>query len=402
MSEQEDFRVVFLFGAGSSLRAGLVDVKRLTDEFLTTLDRSHEFEEPMKEKIRILSNIASDHFSPKRDLESIMTLVSDLNGEQQKKLFQSKYNQLDVLSDFDLKAINNHIHSYLRNALQNVNSHSVSYLFPLLGFSQNLEIFTLNYDGVLDIFLEKSRVDYTDGFSPYWSPHIFDDNRIRVKIYRLHGSLFWFKIPNGKVIRIPIRFDIQNMKYISGEDLDEMLIYPTLTKEKHYEIYSFLSNRFISKLRSSQLCIVMGYSFRDKDITDVIIEGLQSNQDLWIVIVSPHATDHKQLLAVGTPEMNSRIICIDTDMEDILKGGKLYQGVRKLMKTISTEQIVWEKQLHSEGVAALWDTVLKRYYDLEARDRVAYIRNKLITQYGILDTNIPKNFSSGQVQNPWK
>jgi hypothetical protein len=127
-----------------------------------------------------------------------------------------------------------------------------------LGFREkyDLELFTLNYDGVLDTFLNKSGVNYSDGFSPFWSPSLFDDDGIHARVYRLHGSLFWFKIPNGRAISLPIRgVDIKNLKYISGENMDELLIYPTLTKEKHSEIYTFMSNRFISKLRHSHLCI---------------------------------------------------------------------------------------------------------------------------------------------------
>jgi hypothetical protein len=395
MSEQEDYKIMFLLGAGASLPAGLADVMTLTKMFFKSLDESDELDDILKDKTRRLSNSAFEHFAPRQDLESIMTLVGDLNNGQQKKLFQSTYNQLETFSDTELKEINNFIHNYLRHILENVNADSVNYLLPLLGFRQkyDLEIFTLNYDGVLDIFLNKSGVDYSDGFSPFWSPNLFDDNMIPVKIYRLHGSLFWFKIPNGKAIRIPIRgVEIKNIKYISGEDMDEMLIYPTLTKEKHFEIYTFLSNRFISKLRSSHLCVVIGYSFRDKDLTDILIEGLQNNQNLWIIIVSPAATNHKPILAVGAPEMNSRIICLDFCVEDIMRSGKLYRVVEKLRKNISDEKLLWIRQLHSEG-PSLWNSVLNTYYTLGAVDRIAYIRNKLVAEYGVPDEDILRDYS---------
>jgi len=394
---------MFLLGAGSSLHAGLADVKTLTKMFFTALDGSAELEDSIKDKIKQLRTVAFEHYAPRQDIESIMSLIGELNNGQQKKLFQSTYSQLDTFTDTELKEINNYLHDYLRHILENVSAGSVNYLLPLLGFRQkyNLEIFTLNYDGVLDIVLNKSGVDYTDGFSPFWSPNLFVDSMIPVKIYRLHGSLFWFKIPNGKAIRIPIRgVPIKNMKYISGEDMDEMLIYPTLIKEKHLEIYNFLSNRFISKLGSSHVCIVIGYSFRDKDITDILKEGLRNNNDLWIIMVSPAATNHRPLLAVTALEMDSRIIGLNINIEEILKSGKLYRVVEKLRKNISQEREAWSRQLHSEG-PGLWHNILKTYYDLGAIDRIEYIRHRLVTNFEISDSDIPRDYSSGPTRKPW-
>jgi hypothetical protein len=98
--------------------------------------------------------------------------------------------------------------------------------------------------------------------------------------------------------------------------------------------------------------------------------------------------------------MNSRIISLDINLENILKSGKLARVVEKLRKNISSEDILWMKQLHSEG-PSLWRSVLKTYYDLGAVDRIAHIRNRLVTEHGLSEADIPKDFSYEQSVNPW-
>ena len=96
--------------------------------------------------------------------------------------------------------------SYIRGSIEKNGNNEYEYLSPLRGFLQNqpLEIFTLNYDGVVDLFCERHDIEYSDGFTPYWNPQSFDDSSIFMKIYRLHGSLYWFKTSNEKVMKVPI------------------------------------------------------------------------------------------------------------------------------------------------------------------------------------------------------
>lgn len=102
-----------------------------------------------------------------------------------------------------------------------------------------LNVFTLNYDGVLEILCEKNDIYYYDGFGPTWDTNGFDEEKYGLRIYKLHGSLYWLKSNSGKIIRVPIKgINTDDIRYLPDDSLSEMMIYPALQKEKYTEVYS--------------------------------------------------------------------------------------------------------------------------------------------------------------------
>jgi hypothetical protein len=259
-----------------------------------------------------LKNITESYFSERKDLESFMSLIKSLEDNDLKSLLQHKYKELNQL---DYEIVNNiykKTQLFVRESLEKIKDDNVVYLSPLIGFLEEspLEIFTLNYDGLVELFCERNKINYYDGFSPNWNPKIFE-NDIPIKIYKLHGSLYWFKTTSGKVMRIPvIGLNLENIKYISLERLSEMIIYPTINKEKHSEIYTWLNNKFITTLGITDLLVVAGYSFRDKDIRSIVKDSMATRK-LWILIISPNATVIKNTYFNNEEEKSSRVIAIN-------------------------------------------------------------------------------------------
>lgn len=82
-------------------------------------------------------------------------------------------------------------------------------------------------------------------------------------------------------MKIPIKgLRTASIKYLTGESMHEMLIYPFLRKNKQLVVYSWLNQKFKDELQNSDVCVIIGYSFRDEDITESIIEALGTNQNL--------------------------------------------------------------------------------------------------------------------------
>jgi len=266
-------RIIYLFGAGASLPASLPGIGKMTEDFFTNIIHSNknlsEIEEHLREKVKVLEKITKESFD-RFDLETFITLIVDLANNEYKTIFQKNYPDLENISKEDLQNIKLMTYGYIRQKLEGINSEVVTYLSPLqglIGKNNSLNIFTLNYDGTIEALCEKHAISYSDGFTPYWDPNIFNDPNIKVKILKLHGSLYWLKSASGKIIRVPLKgLEIGNVKYFLDESLSEMMIYPALRKEKYSEVYSWLSSKFISELNNSELCIIIGYSFRDKDI----------------------------------------------------------------------------------------------------------------------------------------
>lgn len=79
----------------------------------------------------------------------------------------------------------------------------------------NIEIFTLNHDKVLESFFDNRDIKYTDGFgSNYpkirsWEPNLLKHEKPKIKIIKLHGGIDWRRIRlegmdwHGEFIGIP-------------------------------------------------------------------------------------------------------------------------------------------------------------------------------------------------------
>jgi NAD-dependent SIR2 family protein deacetylase len=377
---EDNFKVTFLIGAGASVPAKLPDIKTMSDDFfLKHILKEDLFSPHELSNIEILKKITYRHFE-RPDIESFMTLIKNLENAEYKKLMYNNYDDLNNLDLSCIEGINNKTQSFIRKSLENININDIDYLSNLIGFleSQPLEIFTLNYDGIIDLFCEKYKIEYSDGFNPYWDSQNFENSQTTLKIYRLHGSLYWFKTVSGKSIRVPIiGLDLDKVKYISSEILSEIMIYPTLQKEKFSEIYSWLNNKFITKLKDSNLLLIIGYSFRDQDITS-IIKDIMHNTDLWIIIISHTATTAKDKYFDKTNrDLYSRVIALNFDVKEIMDKGKLFNFIKKLQVNIIKEKSSRRRQYQYQDPLSEWYDVVQFYHDLECNDRIDLIKDDL-------------------------
>lgn len=139
--------------------------------------------------------------------------------------------------------------------------------------SHSLEIFTTNYDLLLEEAFERVRRPYFDGFSggsrPFFDPVSVagDDLPARwAKLWKLHGSLGW-ALEDGIVVRG------------RGRDAAE-LVYPDhlkydLTQKQPYSALFERLKRFL--LTPDSLLLTIGFSFRDAHICAVLDESLAMN-----------------------------------------------------------------------------------------------------------------------------
>ena len=138
----------------------------------------------------------------------------------------------------------------------------------------SVEIFTTNYDLLLEQALERSRTPYFDGFSgareAFFDPSSISRNDMParwVRLWKLHGSVGWELSANGEVIRIP-RSDNANMVYPSHIKYDQTQAAP----------FSSLFERLRNFLAEPDtLLISTGFSFADAHISSKIIESLLAN-----------------------------------------------------------------------------------------------------------------------------
>ncbi len=142
-----------------------------------------------------------------------------------------------------------------------------------------IEIFTPNYDLLLEEAFERARLPYFDGFSgsylPFFDPVSIETDSLPARwsrLWKLHGSLGW-EINGDSVIR-------------SGKREATTLIYPDHLKYDHItrQPYSSLFERLKKFLTTPDtLLICSGFSFFDAHIRAVLDEALAKNNHTAIL-----------------------------------------------------------------------------------------------------------------------
>jgi len=137
------------------------------------------------------------------------------------------------------------------------------------------EIFTLNYDLLMETSLERAQVPYFDGFvgsvRPYLDLRSIEDETLPprwARLWKLHGSIDW--VMDGKAVRRSATHDDTNHAMIHPSHLkyDESRKMPFLLMHDQFR-------RFMAGDNST--LITIGYSFGDTHINSAILEGLQKN-----------------------------------------------------------------------------------------------------------------------------
>lgn len=137
-----------------------------------------------------------------------------------------------------------------------------------------VEVFTTNYDLLLEQALERSKTPYFDGFSgardAFFDPSSISKNDLPsrwVRLWKLHGSIGWEKNDKNEIVRIP-------------HSKNASMVYPSHIKYDQTQAAPFSSlferlRNFI--LEPDSLLISTGFSFADAHISSRLLESLQAN-----------------------------------------------------------------------------------------------------------------------------
>jgi len=184
--------------------------------------------------------------------------------------------------------------------------------------SDQVELFTLNHDLVLETALERAGVAFSDGFERvYGDLRVWSDsfNNGNVRLLKLHGSLSWwgFWLP-GEDWRGPVTARVTNgdALHARGEDgrmlgvphdLRPLFLVGTFDKIFGYETWIFPDQhfRFQESLRSADRLVVVGYGFRDQAINSRLIGWMSRSQDNRMIVVhgDPEQIPERARTAIG-------------------------------------------------------------------------------------------------------
>ena len=156
-----------------------------------------------------------------------------------------------------------------------------------------IEIFTTNYDLLLEQAFEDTSLPYFDGFvgsrQSFFDLRSVEDNLIPkhwTRLWKIHGSINWFQKTNKEVFRSSKTSEIDASH----------LIYPSHLKYDQSRKMPYLAlidqlSRFIRNPNS--LLIICGYSFGDEHINDTILSALKANPNSMVIAMMFNTLTYK-------------------------------------------------------------------------------------------------------------
>jgi len=143
--------------------------------------------------------------------------------------------------------------------------------------AEAVEIFTPNYDLLMEQALEEARVPFFDGFAgsrrAFFDPYAIENEPLPsrwVRLWKLHGSVNWYADEGGAIIRTAeqpagYRCRLIHPSHLKYEESRTMPFFVMIDRLR----------RFLS--RPSAALVMCGYSFRDDHLNAAIADGLEAN-----------------------------------------------------------------------------------------------------------------------------
>ncbi len=375
---------IYVLGAGASKAAGiplmsdfipeleqdLQDPKSNTHRYLESRKRSKP--EEVVIGLRDLQSMLAKHpqslninGSPVPDVELMLSALDSLKNADQDPMsylttgFKTEAEKVRPLSD-DIADV---LRYYVRYRCVCRSAEDTAYLDPLVITSKGvpLEIYSLNYDPCIEIACERNNLSYTDGFSNHWDPELFGNDSYRVKLYKLHGSVTWYRMVNDskQLVRIPYVVLEPDITYLSAFAVEDMISYPAMRKDNGSEPYRQLMARFEVALSKADNVVVIGYSLRDPEIRTLIADSLRKDQAKVCVLAGPDAETLTQ-----HPDFDSirlQMLPLMATAEESLRRGLIHQvvGALKSWRQYYRQAIESDARAGTRWGSPHWERALK-------------------------------------------
>lgn len=306
--------VNFLFGSGTSSGA-IPTMSKLYEELHFEKDEKEmkcEFDCIVKKEGNNLEKCLNVMYSAR----SYYSGLEDSDEEEQKRIESEK-----SLYDSLIKKIEKHIFNSINISFESEDEQKVLAYYKT--FYQKLalrnkdnsriRVFTTNNDLFNETALDALNIHYINGFSGglhrYFNPAIFNytwskrmDTSIdkyepvenMVYVYKIHGSVNWRETKDAG----NNYFEIEEVVPSETEADGSVLIYPTPTKQDKSlgSPYVDLFREFQNKLlEPHSVLFVIGYSFSDRHVNDIIYRALATNSTINVVIfgTKPNEAERK-------------------------------------------------------------------------------------------------------------
>ncbi|MDD2762666.1 MAG: SIR2 family protein [Opitutaceae bacterium] len=203
-----------------------------------------------------------------------------------------------------------------------------------------VEVFTTNYDLLMEQAFEDSRVPYFDGFAgvrkPYFDLRAMEEDMLPprwARLWKLHGSINWYQVADKGVFR----------GTANDEGGSKRVIHPSHLKYHESRRMPYLA--MIDRLRAflkqpTATLILCGYSFRDEHLNEVIVQGLQFTQTaIAFAMLFDEIGKYPQAVSLARGRANLNILARD----GALISGQVAKWPERDTESLSGEDGKWVK-----------------------------------------------------------
>jgi hypothetical protein len=283
----------FFFGAGTSCALNIPNVEQLTDGIEVALI------DDFKTTFDLIKVDLTDAVAPRKvNIEDILNhirRIRELTGETAKE-YQGVSGEVAKKLD---KEICTKIYDIIFDKEKVANLENTKKFFAWLSILNrefSKEIFTTNYDLIIEKSLEASYIPYFDGFVGSYEPFFWQESIDKlvakddltqnwIRLWKIHGSLSWFwkedkKTKSQRIVRIG---KIENI----DKEKNELVIYPSNEKYASSRKLPFIAyfDRLKNYLLNGELLFIFtGYSFSDQHINEIIFNCLRQNNRLSALV----------------------------------------------------------------------------------------------------------------------
>lgn len=243
---------------------------------------------------------------------------------------------LDKLDD----AICQIIHKVADKPLPNTETpyHSIASWVDAVRRESPFEIFTTNYDLLMEQAFEDFHVPYFDGFAgvrkPFFDLRAMEEDMLPprwARLWKLHGSINWYQVENKGVFR----------GTSAGEEGSKRVIHPSHLKYQESRRMPYLA--MIDRLRAflkqpTATLILCGYSFRDEHINEVILQGLQCTQTaICFALLFDEIKSYSQAVALARKRSNLSILA----RNGAVISGQESEWLKKDAEVVTEDKEAW-------------------------------------------------------------
>lgn len=287
-------RLGFFMGAGTSMAVGIPGI----DELTSAVDQ--KLQEPMKIQVeQIRSDLGGN--PNVEDVLNRVRLYRELLGDDEAKAHNGLTGKAAKELDAAICGAIHEVVSVKPPKGLALHRTFAQWLYAsYAGRGWPVEIFTTNYDLLLEKAMEEVGVPFFDGFvgsvAPFFAPESVEADNTRAyegvcpprawtRLWKMHGSVNWHLRQDAQTTG---KKHVTRLSGANPRQGEELMIFPSREKYLDSRKLPFLAyqdrlRRFVSSGES--VLFIIGYNFSDEHLNEIIFQGLRGNSRLAVNVL---------------------------------------------------------------------------------------------------------------------